>query len=553
MALLETKNVTFTYPDEKKPALQNISLTVNRGEFLVIAGPSGSGKSTLLRLLKQEIAPVGELSGEILYNGKPLHTIDRIKTTKEIGMIFQDPENQLVMDRVLDELIFGMENLGMDTLQMRKKVAEFAHFFGIHSLLNKPIHELSGGQKQLVNLASVLLMEPTLLLLDEPTAQLDPVAAKDFLHMVDMINKEFGIAIIMVEHHLDHVLPLCDRMIVIEQGKISLEGNPRHIIETIQKHEQSHFHYYLPNIARLFLTYQEEKSTCSVPLTVREGREWIQQLSVLPIDEPQIEHRNDSQRPFIEVKNIVFQYDKNGEKILDHLNLSIHEGEFLAIVGANGTGKSTLLKVIAGLESPIKGKVLYQGRKLKGPQPGVVHYLPQNPKLLFIHDTIREELEALVERQKGNDPRERLQELLQFFNVEDFLDRHPFDISGGELQKLAIIMVLLTDARVLLLDEPTKGLDPEMKHQLGKLLQQLQKRGMTIIMVTHDLEFAASYSSRCAMMFQGTVTAISDSQDFFRGNTFYTTAINRITRNTNVPEVTTLEEARRVWKLAKNH
>lgn len=551
MVLLETKKLTFTYPDEPEPVLKELSFTVNQGELIVIAGPTGSGKSTLLRLFKQEIAPFGKMTGDILYEGTPLYSLDKEKAAREIGMIFQDPENQLVMDRVLNELAFGMENLGMDTVTMRKKVAELAHYFGIHSLLNKPIHELSGGQKQLVNLASILLMEPKILLLDEPTAQLDPVAAKDFLHMLDQINKEFGITIIMVEHHLDEILPICDRLLVLSDGKISFVGNPREVIESIWQREKEPFSHYLPQIPRLFLHFHGHETTPQVPLTVREGRDWIKKISVRP-KEHEGEDTNKQMGPsLVEARNIVFQYEKEGERIFDHLDLVIREGEFLAIVGANGTGKSTLLKLLAGLETPQKGKILYRGRKLAQPQPQEIYYMPQNPKLLFTQDTVREALENNLRKEQNTGIVQRLQELIDFFRIKELLDRHPFDLSGGELQTVALLIVLSSEAKLLLLDEPTKGMDPVIKEKVGNLLKHLQKNGVTIIIATHDIEFAAAYSSRCAMLFHGAVTASGETSSFFKGNTFYTTAINRVTRNSHVPEVTTLEEAKRLWKVVE--
>ena len=551
MVLLETKKLTFTYPDEPEPVLKELSFTVNQGELIVVAGPTGSGKSTLLRLFKQEIAPFGKLTGDILYEGTPLYRLDKEKAAREIGMIFQDPENQLVMDRVLNELAFGMENLGMDSVTMRKKVAELAHYFGIHSLLNKPIHELSGGQKQLVNLASVLLMEPKILLLDEPTAQLDPVAAKDFLHMLNLINKEFGITIIMVEHHLDEILPICDRLLVLSGGKISFAGDPREVIENIWQRENELFRHYLPQIPRLFLHFHGHETTAQLPLTVREGRDWIKKISVRPKEHGREGSEKQTGPLLVEAKNIVFQYEKHGERIFDYLDLTVREGEFLAIVGANGTGKSTLLKLLAGLEPPQKGKILYRGRKLAQPQPDDIYYMPQNPKLLFTRDTVREELENILRKEQNTGTVQRLQELIDFFHVKELLDRHPFDLSGGELQTVALLIVLSSEAKLLLLDEPTKGMDPVIKEKVGNLLKQLQKNSATIIMATHDIEFAAAFSSRCAMLFHGTVTASGETSSFFKGNTFYTTAINRVTRNSHVPEITTLEEAKRLWKVVE--
>ena len=549
MALLETKNLTFTYPGETNPVLRELSLTINKGEFVVIAGPSGSGKSTLLRLFKQEVTPFGKREGELYYEGVPLHLLDKKKAAREIGIIFQDPENQTVMDRVLNELTFGMENLQIDPVRMRKKIAELSHFFGIHPLLKRSIHELSGGQKQLVNLASVLLMEPTILLLDEPTAQLDPVASKNFLHILNRVNQEFGITILMAEHHLDDVLPLCDRLIFLNAGNKVLEGQPRQVIGTIQEHNYDQFQNYLPGITRLFLNFQPHSPDDAVPLTVREGRQWIQKIRIER--QGKEDEKPEISSPLLELKNIVFQYEKGGDRIFDHLDLSVSEGEFLAIVGANGTGKSTLLKIMAGLEKPQKGRVLYRGEKLTRPRPEAIHYLPQNPKLLFTRDTIREELADFMARKNDRAAKKRIQNLMEFFNLEDYLDRHPFDISGGELQTLAFMIVLLSAEQLLLLDDPTKGLDPDINRETAKRPQELQKKGVTIIMATHDIEFAAEFSDRCAMLFQGTVTAIDETARFFKGNTFYTTTINRMTRNTAVPEVVTLEEAKQVWKVVE--
>ncbi|MEN0661306.1 energy-coupling factor transporter ATPase [Caldifermentibacillus hisashii] len=549
MAILETVKVSFTYPDQLLPALNQVSFSVEPGEFIVICGPSGSGKSTLLRMVKQEIAPYGERSGEIFYNGKKLTEYEPVKIAKEIGMVFQDPENQIVMDRVFEELIFGLENIGMPTETMRTKLAEMVHFFGINHLLDKKIHLLSGGQKQIVNLASVLLMEPRILLLDEPTAQLDPVSAKDFLHMVKQMNDEFGITVLIVEHRLEEVFPLADRVFVFDHGSLKISGPPKDVIAKVWQEQYRPLFPYLPSTALLYLEHADNLQIADIPLTVKEGRKWASQLKTHQSDTSfkKQENYNEKQNPILQVKNIYFQYEKTGKKILQSLSLTINEGEWLTIVGANGTGKSTLLKVMAGLESPQRGKLIYNGKKYSKPISTDIAYLPQNPKLLFIQDTVRGELIETAQQFHLENYEEKINCLVELLGIQSILDRHPYDVSGGEMQKSALACVLLPQPKILLLDEPTKGLDPEMKVALGKWLKSMQSRGLTIVMVTHDIEFAARFSDRSAMMFQGEITVTTSTKDFFKGNAFYTTVVNRMTRDGNIPEVVTVEEAEEKW------
>jgi len=543
MAILETKQLTFTYPDQTNSSLKDISFSVNEGEFIVLCGPSGSGKSTLLRQFKREVTPHGLMSGEIFFRGEPIKEVAPLKLAKEIGMVFQDPENQMVMDRVFEELIFGLENIGITTEEMRKRVAEMVHYFGISHLLNKKIHELSGGQKQTVNLASVLLMEPKLLLLDEPTAQLDPVATKEFIELLKRMNDEFGITVIITEHRLEELLPIADRVIVLEEGQIIQEGSPRNVVSFLKNHKNKRMFSYLPSPSRLYLAYSNDISSEQLPLTVKEGKRWVRNLTIQPSST--VETHVQPRHEILSLKDVDFQYDKHTDKVLDRLSLNVYEGEWLAIVGANGTGKSTLLKVMALLESPQRGSVILNKKKMKKPNPEIIGYLPQNPKLTFIHDTVRAELNDLAVKMKVESI--FVKELITYFHLDELLDRHPYDLSGGEMQKVALAGVLLTSPKILLLDEPTKGLDPESKKELGNWLKNLQEQGLTIVMVCHDIEFAATYSTRCAMMFQGNITVSSSAQDFFKGNTFYTTVVSRITRDSNVPEILTVEEAKTRW------
>ncbi|XQY91372.1 ABC transporter ATP-binding protein [Metabacillus sp. HB246100] len=547
MAFLDAENVSFAYPDETEKVLHNLSFTVERGEFIVLCGPSGSGKSTLLRLLKREIAPHGVKEGEIrLDNHLISHSHSSEQLIRDIGMVFQDPENQIVMEHVLDELVFGLENMGATTEEMRKKVAEIVHFFGIESLLHRKTHELSGGQKQLVNLASVLLLEPKLLLLDEPTAQLDPIAAREFIAMLQTMNEEFGMTIIIAEHRLEELFGLADKALFLEKGELVIYDTPRNVIGHIGGKEETEMVHYLPSSARLFLEQDRRKRNEQIPLSVKEGKQWLNGLEIAEKQQENEQQASTYSKPFMSLTSVDFQYSKSTPKILQDLSLSIFEGEWLSIVGANGTGKSTLLKVMAGLLKPQRGSILFDGKKLKKQQPKQIGYLPQNPKLFFVHETIEEELKSSLANHNIVDPKKWL-ELMEIFQLEQLLNRHPYDVSGGEIQKAALAGVMLANPKLLLIDEPTKGLDPAMKRQFGQLLKHLQHQGVTIVMVTHDIEFAALFSTRCAMMFQGEITMEAPSKTFFSGNAFYTTVCNRITRGSHAPEIVTVEEARGKW------
>ncbi|MGD6803445.1 ABC transporter ATP-binding protein [Rossellomorea aquimaris] len=543
MEILSAHSVSFTYPEAAEKALNNISISVQQGEFVVLCGPSGSGKSTLLRLFKPEIAPHGELEGSLSFQTRPMEDLDLRMKAKDLGMVFQDPENQIAMDNVMEELIFGMENLGFTTEQMRKKVAEMVNFFGLNHLLHKRTDELSGGQKQLVNLAAVLLLEPKVLLLDEPTAQLDPIAAKEFIHMLQRLNEEFGITIVIVEHRLDELFTVANRVIMLENGELLHDMAPAGIVQALRNHEI--MKSFLPSTALLYLEFHVGSITENVPLNVKETRQWLQGQTIQcrePVDETSV-----FQSPILELNEIDFQYDKHTAPVLHNLDLTIYEGEWLAIVGANGTGKSTLLKVIGGILKSQHGWMKFNGKKVKKRFPEQVSYLPQNPKVFFIQDTIKKEFDHIAEQHGLAHAEERIQDLLEKLNIRHLQDRHPYDLSGGELQKAALIGSLLADPKILLIDEPTKGLDPQSKKAFGEIMSVLVKEGLTVVMVTHDIEFAAQHATRCSMLFQGEITVTENTRDFFHENTYYTTVVNRVTRNSNVSPVVTLEEAKRLW------
>jgi energy-coupling factor transporter ATP-binding protein EcfA2 len=538
MALIELNNVTFSYPDSSQPAIRNLSLKIEKGQFVVLFGASGSGKSTLLRLLKKEIQPYGKLSGEILINRQSVQETEGL--TSEIGFVFQDPENQVVAEEVLHELVFGLENIGLSTNEMRSRVAEMVHFFGAEALLHRKTHELSGGKKQQINLASVLLMQPNILLLDEPTAQLDPVSSRELFDMLKRLNDEFGMTIILAEHRLEEVFTLADQIIMMEKGQVQIEGSPKQVLTDVWNSSNK---AYVPSIPSLFYSMDGHGS---VPLTVKEGRNWIQNATPLIKKEERLLNPESLGNEIINAKNILFRYDKKADYVLKELGLSLKKGEFYALLGGNGSGKSSLLKVLAGLLKPEHGKIYIDEKPFKKYKNNeitkMIGYLPQNPKLFFIHDTVEKEIQDTVV-QWGITNRNEIDLLIEELGIGQLMSSHPFDLSGGELQKAALACLLIRHPKLLLLDEPTKGLDPNSKENLAKILLKLKAAGVTILLSTHDVEFAAKYATKCGMMFQGIITSEDVPEKFFQGNFFYTTMIQRLFRDISTPSVNVPKEA----------
>jgi len=546
MESFTVRNLNFAYPGQSRKALDGLSFSVSQGEFVTLIGPSGCGKTTLLRQLKPLLAPFGTLSGEILFEGRPLKDIDQREQSARIGFVMQNPDSQIVTDKVWHELAFGLESLGCDTATIRARVAEVASFFGIQGWFYKDVSGLSGGQKQLLNLASVMAMQPSVLILDEPTSQLDPIAATDFLATVGRINRELGITVIMTEHRLEEVLPMSDRVMVMDEGSLIFDGSPREAGEFLKNTGHAMF-YAMPAPMQIYAAV-EGGGDC--PVTVREGRLWLsnfaksRELKKIP-DEAHYTPSGDSS-PAVELDDVWFKYEKDHPDVLRGLSMKAYPGEFLAVVGSNGAGKTTMLSVISGLNRPYRGRVILEGRDISRHESlyrGLLGVLPQNPQTLFVKKTVREDLLETLESSSLPKPeRERkIASVVRLCRLEELLDRHPYDLSGGEQQRAALAKVLLLDPRILLLDEPTKGLDAEFKRILAAILEKLLKRGVTVIMVSHDIEFCARYAHRCAMFFDGTIISENAPRAFFSGNGFYTTAANRMARHL-LPSAVTAED-----------
>lgn len=566
MNLVEIKDFGFSYPESSRKVLEHVNLKIKEGTLNVIMGRSGCGKSTLLRQLKSVLAPAGEKEGEILYRNIPLRDTDHRTQSQEIGFVMQNPDNQIVTDKVWHELAFGLESLGYDNATIRLRVAEMASYFGIQKWFYKNVSELSGGQKQLLNLASVMAMHPSLLILDEPTSQLDPIAASDFLETVKKINRDIGTTVLLTEHRLQDIIPYADRVFVMDEGTLFLEGTPREIGTKLK--EQHHGMFLSMPVPMQIYAGTESALTC--PLTVSEGRQWIREyIEEKGIKKEQIQQANqrlekkgeknenettgffghfkrqkENTPPAIQMKDVWFRYEKDSPDVIQDLSLEVKKGEFYGLVGGNGTGKSTTLSLLGRVHQPYSGRIYLDGKDLRSFSDrelygGYLGVMPQNPQSIFLKKTVLEDLYSVIggrkERPSSEYPismkkEKAIEGIVSLTHLEGLLNRHPYDLSGGEQQRLALAKVLLLRPKILLMDEPTKGMDAEYKEELGSILKKLQSHGMTIFMISHDVEFVAEYADTTGLFFEGNVVTSKKTRDFFAGNNFYTTAANRMAR-----------------------
>ena len=566
MNLVEIKDFGFSYPESSRKVLEHVNLKIKEGTLNVIMGRSGCGKSTLLRQLKSVLAPAGEKEGEILYRNIPLRDTDHRTQSQEIGFVMQNPDNQIVTDKVWHELAFGLESLGYDNATIRLRVAEMASYFGIQKWFYKNVSELSGGQKQLLNLASVMAMHPSLLILDEPTSQLDPIAASDFLETVKKINRDIGTTVLLTEHRLQDIIPYADRVFVMDEGTLFLEGKPREIGTKLK--EQHHGMFLSMPVPMQIYAGTDSALTC--PLTVSEGRQWIREYTEEKgIKKEQIQQANqrlerqgeknenetagffghlkrqkENTPPAIQMKDVWFRYEKDSPDVIQDLSLEVKKGEFYALVGGNGTGKSTTLSLLGRVYQPYSGRIYLDGKDLRSFSDrklycGYLGVMPQNPQSIFLKKTVLEDLYSVIGGKKEKPSNEypismkkekAIEGIVSLTHLEGLLERHPYDLSGGEQQRLALAKVLLLRPKILLMDEPTKGMDAEYKEELGSILKKLQSHGMTIFMISHDVEFVAEYADTTGLFFEGNVVTSKKTRDFFAGNNFYTTAANRMAR-----------------------
>ena len=541
MEILTVRDLSFRYALGKEDAINGVSFGVDEGDFVSISGPTGCGKSTLLRMLKRELTPMGEMQGTILLSGTPLAEIPDRTAAASIGFVMQRPEHQIVTDKVWHELAFGLENLGVPQDAIRRRVSEMASYFNIENWFEMDVSELSGGQKQLLNLASIMVMQPKILILDEPTSQLDPIAATDFLETVHKLNTEMGLTVMIVEHRLQAVVPMANRLMIMDRGGSILHyGEPKAVCAKLS--ERPDLLEAMPSTVRLFAAMNAE-GAC--PLTISESRRWIADSYGCAVQPEFRDEKPVETDPALEMNDVYFRYGRDMHDVLRGTSLTVREGEILCILGGNGSGKTTCISAASGILKPYSGSVKIFGKDIKEYKNQTLYrncltMLPQDVQAVFLKNTVREELKDAGE------------EAAQLpYDISSLLDKHPYDLSGGEQQLVALAKVLATKPRLLILDEPTKGIDAHAASGITDILKKLKAQGMTIVIVTHDVEFAARTADRCAMFFRGEVTSVGTPREFFSENSFYTTSVNRMTRG-YFNGCISLEEAEYALRLQKN-
>jgi energy-coupling factor transport system ATP-binding protein len=543
-ALSIVKFEDFSFISNEKEILSNINLEIEEGEFVLFCGPSGSGKTTLLSHVKKELKPVGKVKGKVTFNSINIKDLEDIQSATDIGFLFQNPDNQLVTDTVIQEIAFPLENIGLPTEDIRNRIAEMTAFFGIENILYKNVNELSGGQKQLVNLCSLLVLKPKLLLLDEPTSQLDPIASYDFLTILRRLNEEFSITIMISEHSIDNIFPFVDKVVFLLDGSIKYFNDTQTTVKNAINDDL--FKFYLPDVSKVNFLLGEKYPQIKddkIAVSIREGRKVLNKLNnnleIFPKKEKTL---LDDNYPFFNNETLLsssglyFAYTKE-HIVLKDIDFSIKQGEFIGIIGGNGAGKTTFIQLLSGLLKPIKGKISSK-KDLK------LAYLYQNPIIHFSKEKVIDELLLVNEKELNSDTKE----LVKFFGIEHLLNQNPYDCSGGEQQKIAIIKAMIKKPDVLVLDEPTKGLDPVSKYNLAKEFQTLQNNGLTIVMTSHDLSFVANYCQHCIMLFDGGIQVDNCPKEIFAENNFYTTFINRLVKD-YIPDGVILDDIKEKWNL----
>lgn len=545
--MIEFKDFSFYYPNCEIPSLDKINVRIDEGEFLVITGPSGGGKSTFLRSINGLIPNFygGKISGEVLVKGKNVSKTPTNQMSEIVGMVFQDPENQLVSNQVEREIAFGMENLCFSKEIMKKRIEESLDAVNISRLRNKTIHELSGGQKQKVAIASALATHPEILLLDEPTSELDPGSAESVLNVIEKINDELGLTIILVEHRLERVIHHVDRMLMIDSGKILYDGSPR----KLKSNNVKDWKVGMPPVTRLAMNFQKEIVNNGIPLTVKEARLSLKEVLTTPKNKITWEKKESSKRVTLSMDKVFFSYD--GEKdVLKDISFNVFEGDMIALMGKNASGKTTLVKLMNGLIKPRKGKILLFGKKISDypleeliQKVGIVF---QDPNLHLFNDTVQKEVEFVLRNLKVDENliKKKTEEILKYFKIYQYKDSYPHDLSGGERQRVALASVLVSDPEILILDEPTRGMDYYLKREL---ISYLREKAKTVIMITHDIETAAEFSDRVILLSEGNIISDGGKRDVLSKALLFSPQINRLIQpyaKFGIPDDTlTVEEA----------
>jgi energy-coupling factor transport system ATP-binding protein len=549
--MISAKDLTFSYSDCTTPSIDDVSIEIGNSEFILLTGPSGSGKSSLCRVFNGLIPHFygGTVTGSVSVCGMdPLRTDTRMMSTK-VGMVFQDPENQIVTSSVEREIAFGLENLGTAKMTIAKRVEEMLDTIGIADLRKKGTDELSGGEKQKVAIASVMAMHPDILVLDEPTSSLDPISADEVLRVIKDLNHEFGLTVILTEHRIDRVVPFVDRVLYMSGGKLCFDGTPREWVASVDESE-----YGLPQMLELGRYLNQKGYLQEIPLSVKEGRQKLSNVFAnhwVDVDLKQ-EVQKGVGDALISLQNVSFRYDK-GVTALKDVSMNIHPGEFVAIIGRNASGKSTLAKHLNATLLPTRGSVTVMGKDTRSASIAElskdVGMVFQNPNLHLFADTVYDEVAFILHNHKVQEDQIdiRVRQIIDYFELTRYLDTYPRDLSGGERQRVALASVMVGDPKVLLLDEPTRGMEYRRKRRLMDYLRDYHAGGGTVILISHDMELVAQEPvGRVILMGEGRIVADGSRREILARSLHFSPQINRLVQpfeSLGVPgEILTLEE-----------
>lgn len=510
--------LSYWYPERDKPALDNINLNISEGELVLIVGPSGSGKSTLLRCFNRIIPDFygGKIKGKVYIDGIDLKLWNKSDIAKNMGMVYQHPEKQIVLQDVEREIAFGLENLNMDLNKMKRNVSEAISLLNLTSIKDKSTTEISGGEKQRIAIASVIAMNPEIIMFDEPISQLDPIGAEEVLNFIKKLNRDMGKTIILVEHRLDKCFDMADKIIFMENASIIGAERKNNIPNYINKK------YFLPNLAYVF----KEAGYKDIPFNVKEARGLLSKNKFRKV-EYTIKKFNEN---VLEMNKLEFEY-KRGEKTLKGINMNLARGEIIAVMGENGAGKSTLFKLVAGIIENFKGKILIKGKEVQKltdkERIKTIGYLSQNPNDYLGRDTVFEEIGYTLKNINEYDIKS-VENIISKLRIDNLRDKNPRDLSGGEKQRVAIACTMVTNPDILILDEPTRGMDAEAKDILGNMIQEFAENGKSVVVITHDTDFAADYSDNILLMFDGEIVARGSAQDILYDSIYYSSQIARV-------------------------
>lgn len=522
MDVIKIDNITYWYPECSKPAIQDVNLCIKQGELVLLVGPSGCGKSTLLRLINKLVPDYygGKIKGNVYLWGKDIKSHSRREIASGVGMVYQHPEKQIVLQDVERELAFGLENLNTDINKMKRNVSEVISFLNLGGIRERSSMNLSGGEKQKLAIGSVIAMDPEVIIFDEPISQLDPIAAEEVLNCISRLNREMGKTIIMAEQRLDKCFEMADRVIFMEDGRIIGEGSGNHIPKSITQR------CFLPVIPYIFRSAEWP----SVPLNVKEARRQIIDQDCTSISVSG--EVKSSACPVLQASNISFGYNKIN-KVVKNINLSLNKGELLTVMGENGAGKSTLFKIISGLVDNYKGQVRINGKNLKEmdtkERVKTIGYLSQNPNDYLGRDTVFDEV-AYTLRNIGEYDAHRVDKMLLRMDLEYLRNKNPRDLSGGEKQRTALACTMIAEPEVLILDEPTRGMDWNSKESLGRYLRELCSSGTSVVLITHDVDFAADYTDSIALMFDGSIIASGECSEMVKDAIYYSPQAAKVFR-----------------------